>query len=256
MNKPEVMKVFMEIHTDNPQEGPGDCASTQHAFSFLNELPATPHILDIGCGPGRQTLDLSRLTNGTIVAVDNHLPFLDKLRHEASETGNAVKIKTLQCDMGNLQFDEELFDVVWSEGAIYNIGFETGLRKWKPLLKTGGYLVVSELTWLQSGAPDNLRKFWREEYPAMKDTARNLMLIQHAGYHLIAHFTIAESAWWAYYRPIEKRLLLLRKKYQAMPNALAVVEREQQGIDMYRTYADYFGYVFYICQRKEIAKER
>ena len=243
------MNVFLEIHKDNPQEGPGDSASTRHAFSFLNELPPSPHILDIGCGPGRQTLDLSYLNIGTIIAIDNHLPFLDKLCHKVHETGRADRITTLQCDMGNLPFEDESFDVLWSEGAIYNIGFEVGLREWKPLLKKGGYLVVSELTWLQSEAPDKLREFWHEAYPMMQDTNGNLMLIQQAGYRLISHFPISESAWWSYYRPIEKRLLALRKKYYAAPDALAVVEREQQEIDLYRTYADYFAYVFYIAQR-------
>jgi len=35
--------------------------------------------VDIGCGPGMQTLELARISGGRIVAVDNHQPFLDVL---------------------------------------------------------------------------------------------------------------------------------------------------------------------------------
>ncbi|GAM56739.1 probable transcription regulator [Vibrio ishigakensis] len=48
--------------------------------------------------------------------------------------------------MGDLPFEEDSFDVLWSEGAVYNIGFETGIRDWRKYLKSGGTLVVSELT--------------------------------------------------------------------------------------------------------------
>ncbi len=54
------MRIFLEIHHDNPQEGPGDFVSTRRAFFLLKDLPPLPHILDAGCGPGRQTFDLCR----------------------------------------------------------------------------------------------------------------------------------------------------------------------------------------------------
>ena len=33
------------------------------------------------------------------------------------------------------------------------MGFEAGLRAWEPLLKPGGYIAVTELTWLQPDPP-------------------------------------------------------------------------------------------------------
>lgn len=47
--------------------------------------------------------------------------------------------------MFELPFSANTFDIIWSEGAIFIIGFEQGLREWKPFLKLGGYLVLSEL---------------------------------------------------------------------------------------------------------------
>ena len=43
-----------------PQQGPGSDASTLRALRMLGELPDAPRVLDLGCGPGRQTLALAR----------------------------------------------------------------------------------------------------------------------------------------------------------------------------------------------------
>lgn len=63
------------------REGLGNTECTQQAFALLEDLPSKPRILDVGCGPGAQTIDLSRLANGTIMAVDNHAPFLQSLNN-------------------------------------------------------------------------------------------------------------------------------------------------------------------------------
>jgi hypothetical protein len=34
MNEDQGMRIFLEIHQDNPQEAPGDFASTRRAFSL------------------------------------------------------------------------------------------------------------------------------------------------------------------------------------------------------------------------------
>jgi hypothetical protein len=39
-------------------------------------------------------------------------------------------ITTLNCSMDALPFDEGEFDVIWSEGAVYNMGFEAGVSAW------------------------------------------------------------------------------------------------------------------------------
>lgn len=39
MNENVSFQVFLEIHNENPQEGPGNSESTNRAFSQLAELP-------------------------------------------------------------------------------------------------------------------------------------------------------------------------------------------------------------------------
>ena len=249
MNEQEMMEVFFEIHKDTPREGPGDFWSTRKAFSMLTDLPNEPNVLDIGCGPGKQTLDLIRLSAGKIIAVDMHQPFLDAFNEKVAQQGLADRITVLNGDMFDLGFEEKTFDLIWAEGSIYIIGFEQGLRTWLPLLKKDGYLAATELTWLKPDAPEEARAFWGEAYPAMQDVEANLKIVEQAGYRLIGHFTIPESAWWSdYYNPVEKRLANLREKYKTNIEAMGVLESEQREIDLFRKYSDYYGYVFYLMR--------
>jgi ubiquinone/menaquinone biosynthesis C-methylase UbiE len=194
-------------------------------------------------------MDLIKLTNGTIFALDNHQPFLDALNKKVMEHGVAHRIHIINCDMLALGFKERSFDVIWAEGAIYIVGFEKGITTWKPLLKNGGYLAVTEATWLKLDAPDELKGFWAEAYPAMQDIDGNLEIIKNTGCRIVDYFTLPESAWWDdYYNPLEKKLALFREKYKGNDEAIRLAEIEQTEIDLYRSYPDYYGYVFYIMQ--------
>ena len=55
------------------------------------------------------------------------------------------RVKGIVGSMDNLPFQNEELDLIWSEGAIYNIGFERGLNEWRRYLKPGGYIAVSEV---------------------------------------------------------------------------------------------------------------
>jgi ubiquinone/menaquinone biosynthesis C-methylase UbiE len=242
-------EIFFQIHHNLPREAPGDFASTRKAFSKLRDLPPHPQILDIGCGPGAQTLDLASLTNGTIIAIDNHPVYINQLKQKVLEKGLAEKISVVQADMFHLDFPDTTFDVIWAEGSIYIIGFENGFKQWKSLLKPQGYLVASEITWLKPNPPQELQQFWDEGYPAMQDIAGNIKIIQNQRYKIIDYFVLPDLAWWnQYYEPLEEKLQVLEKHYQDDTEALEVINMEQWEINLYRQYSEYYGYVFYIMQ--------
>jgi ubiquinone/menaquinone biosynthesis C-methylase UbiE len=115
------LKYFFEVYGTLPQAGPGDDASTAQAYKMIKGLPAGPNILDIGCGPGRQTLELARLSQGQIIALDNHQPFLDKINKDAAKTGLTQYITTVNQDMNKINFPAGSFDLIWSEGALYQM---------------------------------------------------------------------------------------------------------------------------------------
>ncbi len=244
------MDIFFEIHRDLPREAPGSNACTARALSMTPPLPRDPHILDIGCGPGAQTLVLAKQTGGHVIAIDTHQPFLDELKRRAQAQGLSDRITPRNASMLALDFEEASFDLIWSEGAIYIMGFREGLAAWHRFLKPGGALAVTELTWLVDDPPDAPRRFWQAAYPAMKHVDENIALLRKAGYTSLGHFPLPESAWWDdYYTPIEHRIAALRQKYRDDVETLAVLDEEQREIDLYRRYSSSYGYVFYIMGR-------
>ena len=106
------MSVFFEIHSGNLREGPGSFDSTKKAISCIKELSPNPKILDIGCGPGQQSIDLARLTKGNITSIDNHQPYLDSLSKRIINQGLKDRINILNRDMSNLSFEPNSFDLV------------------------------------------------------------------------------------------------------------------------------------------------
>ena len=241
---------FFELHQNLPREGPGSDAATAQALNFLLELPERPDILDIGCGPGAQTLVLALSTHGNITAIDSHQPFVDEVRRRAHVAGCGNRVRAMRESMASLPFPRQSFDLVWAEGSIYIIGFERGLASWLSLLRPGGYMVVSELTWLVDDPPEQVREFWEAAYPAMSSLQQNRATIERRGYERIGDFILPRSAWFDdYYDPLDARITLLEERYVDDEAALRFLESQRLEIEMTRRFGGEFGYVFYLAQK-------
>ncbi len=244
------MDYFYEVFLGMPRAGPGDSQSTRKAFGFMKNLPATPWILDIGCGQGMQTIELARLTKGTITALDSYQPFLDILMKNAQKAGVEKRILPKNQSMLEMGFEKNSFDVIWSEGALYIMGFQNGLRKCHELLKKQGYLAVTEAVLFTTAIPTPLQQFWDKMYPVIQDVPKNIALIQSEGFRLVGHFPLPKSSWTdAYYIPMQNSINHLKEKYHDTPAALKVFSECEEEIKMYDQYSDYFGYEFFIMQR-------
>ncbi len=231
-------------------------SSTEQALRLI-DLPPHPQILDIGSGPGMQTIALARLTKGKVIATDTHGPFLEVLRQRAEEAGVSDQIETNKMSMFALDFKERSFDLIWSEGAVYIIGFDQGLTAWQPYLKPNAYLVISEISWLDPHPPKEVLDFWNAEYPGMHTKEENLKKARKAGYRVIDSFVLPENAWWVnYYNPMERQIMTLLEKYKGNAEAEASLEDALLEIEMFRKYSKYYGYVFYILQAQEHPEEK
>jgi ubiquinone/menaquinone biosynthesis C-methylase UbiE len=209
-------------------------------------------IADIGCGTGASTVVLAQRVKGHITAVDVLQDFLDVLERNAENMGLAENISTRCCSMDNLPFGDEEFDVIWSEGAIYNIGFERGIQDWKRYVKVGGLLVVSEITWITAHRPSELQTYWEREYPEIDVASSKIGVLEKNGYAPIGYFVLPEQCWLDnYYRPMQESFQHFLTRNGNTKEARAVVDAERREIEMYEHYKTFYSYGVYIARKLE-----
>lgn len=246
---PRLSDIFYEVQRGLPRQGPGDDASTHKALAFCAALPDRPSLLDIGCGPGMQTMALAEATSGQITAVDNCAEYLDELRRKIEASHLSERVTVQRADMAALDFPSAAFDLIWCEGAAYVMGVPEALKAWRPLLRDQGYLAFTELVWLEDTPPAEVAAFFRSEYPAMTNVAAVNASIRENGYEPIADFTLPDSAWWDhYYTPLEAKLPSLRQKYQADEAALGIINTTATEIKTRRRFGTSYGYRFFIAR--------
>jgi len=246
--------VFYEIFEKLPRVGPGNNEFTKIAYKILASYKGfsqSPKVLDIGCGTGVQTIQLAKLMDGKIIALDNHQAFLNTLKHQSKNEGVSNKIDCLQGDMGAMDFKNESFDLIWAEGSIFILGFERGLKEWHRYLKPAGFMALSEAFWFKPTPPQELKEFWAQLSPGLLDLEGALKVINKSGYSCVGHFRLPETCWIDFYNPIEEELKVFRKKYTNDAQAFEVIEFLGKEIEMYRKYSDYYGYIFFLLQKKE-----
>lgn len=250
MNETRLLELLFDIHDELPRQGPGSTASTKRALAAVPRPDERRTVLDVGCGTGAQTLVLAReLPEARIVAVDAFRGYLDELERRARAEGLAGRIETRVGDMARLDAAPESQDLIWAEGSVFIMGFEAGLRAWKPLLAPGGILALSEACWLTDDRPPECVEYWQENYPAIGTTDALRETCAASGYRVLDSFPIPERDWLVeYYLPLEARLPGMRGKYAGDPEALAFVEESQREVDLYRKYAGVWGYLFLVLE--------
>ena len=199
---------------------------TRKAFEIIPKIEM-PDILEIGCGSGVGTIELSGLTNGKIVAIDIDETQLKKLSDKVNMLGLHNKIEILQLSMFDMDFPDDSFDIIWAEGSIYAIGFKKGLKTWKTLLKPHGYLVVHD---------------------DKKGLSKKMEIITKTGYELINYFILSKEVWWnEYYKLIEEYIAKLR-----LSSGFKLEEehiRNLREIEMYKKNPDKFQSVCFVMQK-------
>ena len=244
--------LMADMYSPLPRQGPGSPETTRRAFELLGQLPEQPKVLDVGCGTGAQTMELAKLTPGHIIGLDVFDWALDGLARKVEAAGLIGRVHTIQQSMDAMEFPEETFDLIWSEGALYIMGFENALKACRKLLKPGGYLAASEASWFRDDAPEELRDFWMAGYPDIKAVDDNLQLIADCGYEVLGHFHLPDSTWWDdYYTPMLKLLPGLRAKYADSTDALATLDENETEMEMHRKYSAFYGYEFFVCRRTD-----
>lgn len=242
------MKYFFEIFEDLPRQGPGCQEATLRALSLLKDLPKKPKVLDIGCGSGMQTLILARELKTKILAIDNHRPMLDRLDRAA--TKDKLDIETRELSMMDMPFEPESFDLLWSEGSIFIIGLERGLKEFLTFIKPNGYLAFTEMCWFTTDPQDEIKAYMNSVYPDIKSVDEVRRMALASGYKVIESFNLPTSAWWDdYYTPMLERIQKLKLENAGVPEADEIYANCELEVEMFRRHSASYGYTFFVLQK-------
>lgn len=248
MNERMDLEPLFTLFAGLDRKGPGSDAATLAALARCRPLPPRPMLVDLGCGAGASALPLARALQSHVLAMDVHAPYLRELQERAETAGLAELIITRQADFAEPPIAPQSVDLLWSEGAIYILGWGEGLKRWASLVRPGGFLALTEATWLVSDSPAEVRDWWAKNYPTMGDLATNRAIVEELGLVVRDTFTLPEAAWRTYYEPLLERCDRLWPTAKHNVALREIIEETRTEIGIYKRYARTFGYVFYILQ--------
>ncbi|MFP3912546.1 MAG: class I SAM-dependent methyltransferase [Desulfobacteraceae bacterium] len=243
-------KLICEYFSGIERQGPGSPGVTIKALSFIDNLTNESEIADIGCGTGGQTMVLAEHTPGHITGIDLFADFINIFKGNSRKLNVQDRVDGIVGSMDNLPLQKGELDLIWSEGAIYSMGFERGLNEWHNFLKTGGFIAVSEASWFTEERPIEIDAFWKDAYPEMDIISNKVKQVQRAGYVPIATFVLPEKCWTEhFYVPQVSAQERFLKKYSGHKNAEELVENQRHEAELYYKYKEFYGYVFYIGRK-------
>ncbi|MDP4202211.1 MAG: class I SAM-dependent methyltransferase [Bacteroidota bacterium] len=242
--------LICEYFASIDRQGPGSPEVTLRALSFVDNLTEHSRIADIGCGTGGQTMVLAQHAPGEITGIDLFPHFINLFNANAAALNLQHRVKGVVGSMDNLPFQDEELDLIWSEGAIYNIGFERGVNEWRRFLKSGGCLAVTEASWFTDERPEEIDAFWKNAYPEIDTIAVKTAQLQKAGYVPVATFILPEECWTDHFyvqqAAVQDDFLI---KYAGNATAEELISYQRHEAELYRKYKAYYGYVFYIGRK-------
>jgi len=249
-SSPRLRQIFFEVFDSLPRQGPGNRACAVQALGLCRDLPASPSVLDLGCGVGGQTLHLAELTSGTIVAIDRNAGSIELLKATVAERRLSHRVFPIVGDMAHPDQPRESIDLVWSEGALYNLGIENALRICRSLLRPGACIAFTDSVWRKEDPPAEVKASFEAGYPTMGFVPDVLAAIERSGLSLVGHFTLPDEAWWDdFYTPMQRRIDELRGTYASNSEALAVLDQLAQEPAMHRARSEYYAYEFFVARR-------
>lgn len=241
----EAIAALVALHDGAPRQGPGDVAVLDRMIAALGFAPGAGPLraADLGCGSGATALHLAEAYGAEVLAVDLAAPFLARLAARLAEAPPASgAVSPHPGDMLAPPVAPGALDLIVSEGAAYAVGFAAAMQAWRPLVRAGGGLVVSECVWFGARRPPKAAAFWAEAYPEMGSVADAVARAEAGGWRLKAAERLSPEAWWtSYYDPLAARCDALEPGADGALKAVIAETRAEMAL--FRATSADWGYV-------------
>lgn len=149
--------------------------------------------------------------------------------------------------MGNLDWEPGSIDLLWSEGAAYNLTFKGALKAWRPLMAANGIAVISEMSYFTKEVPKPVRIYWQNAYSAIGTESENSNHANLSGFEVVEIHRLPSKAWWDnYYDPLQKKMESFKTSNESIMQA--VIKDTEEEMKFFKEYDMYYGYSFYIMR--------
>jgi len=121
----------------------------------LCHIDGDSYVLDIGCGVGVTPCYIAKQYGCRVVGVDLREAMIQRSRERARREGVQDRTEFRAADARDLPFDDALFDVVICESVLAFLSDrEQAVDEFVRVAKPGGYVGISESTWVKEPSPE------------------------------------------------------------------------------------------------------
>ena len=115
------------------------------------------YVLDVGCGAGVTPSFIAKRYGCRVVGVDISEGMIERSEERAKREGVADRVEFRVADAQELPFEDDLFDAVITESVTaFPEDKQRAVNEYVRVTKPGGYVGLSESTWLKVPPPPEL----------------------------------------------------------------------------------------------------
>lgn len=227
------MNELVELFRRLDRLGPGSVESLRWAVS-LAQTPADATVLDAGCGTGADLPALLTVVpHGKLVAIDTAEAFVALVQKRFTK---------VQAEVANMLAPPGgPFDLIWSAGAVYNVGVEAALAAWRDQLKPGGRVAFSELSWRTDTPPPEAQRYFEQDGASPVEARILEARVEAAGWRVLGARWLGPAGWSSYYAPLEAAI-------DALAEETPLVKQLRHEISLWRTHGMSYGYRIIVCE--------